>query len=240
MDIDKQIIKSTGIFCIISFPLSLLLNYLQVSNFVSIYLRVPQESLLAYSSWITFATNLFLGLFCNGTLIIAVSIISNIYKFKKCVNNMLFYSRNAKTYYDRLPYSNTNKYISIFSSILEAYQKCYSNYSEIEYIFITKKYKNAIRDLFTTFSAFVCRFNSAIIENEVQEIDEKRLSFYFNESQSFSKLDMHEFIYKYADLYSIWDNRLFAEVIENESFVDSKHNKHETIRQILAKRKLAV
>ena len=211
------------------------------SDFFAMFLPLVNYLVKNGDMWFLFASNLFVGLFCSGVLVVLVSVISAQYKFKKSVNNILYYSKVLKTYYNWFPYSDKKRFMQISRKIVDCYTDFYKNYAEIEFLFFNRKYEKDIRALFIAFTDITSPFNSAVIKDETQVVEQKDIDFYYAESQTMSQIKFYEFIFKYADLYTHWDKKLFASVMDADDLIQETHiekgKKHETIRQILAKRK---
>jgi hypothetical protein len=211
------------------------------SDFFAIFLPLVNYLVKNGDTLFVFASNLFLGLFCSGVLVILVSVISAQYKFKNSINNILYYSKVVKTYYDWLPHSDKSRFMQISRKIVDCYRDFYKNYAEIEFLFFNRKYEKNIRALFIAFTNFTSPFNSAVIKDEIQVIEQKDIDFYYAESQTMTKFKFYEFIFKYIDLYALWNKKLLTSVIEADELMKETHiekdKKHETIKQILAKRK---
>jgi hypothetical protein len=241
MDLDRKTIRYTIIFCGVSLLLSILTYGIKGSDFFALFLPLFNYLVKNGDTWFVYASSLFLGLFCSGVLVVLVAVISAQYKFKNSVNKILFYSKVVKAYYDRLPYSDKSRFIQISRKIVDCFTDFYKNYTEIEFLFFNRKYEKDIRALFIAFTDFTSPFNSAVIKDDIQVIEQKDVDFYYAESQTFAKLKFYEFIFKYVDLYTLWDKKLIASVMDADDLTqeihDEKGMKHETIRQILAKRK---
>ena len=85
MSIDKKIIRWAFVFSLVMLFLSMLAYIFKDSY-----------------AYLEFASDLFLGLFTNGVMTVLVSMIHFQTNFKKSVNRILFYSKRAKIYYDKL------------------------------------------------------------------------------------------------------------------------------------------
>ena len=241
MDLDKKTIRYASIFCFVTLLLSVLTYGLKGSDVFALLLPIVTYMVKNGDMWFAFASNLFLGLFCSGILVVFVSVISAQYKFRNSVNKILYYAKVVKGYYDWLPYSDKSRFMQISKKLVDCYDEFYKYYTEIEFLFFNKKYEKSIRDLFNAFTDFISPFNSAVIKDEIRVVEQKDVDFYYAESQTMTKLKFHEFIFRYVDLYSLWDKKLLAFVIENddnakETYSD-KGKRHETIKQILSQKK---
>jgi hypothetical protein len=222
VDIDKNTIKNVIYFNIIAFLLSII-TFIYKNNCV----------------WFEFASNLFLGLFSSGVLVLFVSIISAQSIFKKSVNNILFYSRKVKNYYDEIFYIDRKRFLTVSKRIIECYEEFYKNYQDIEYTWFNQKYKGRTQNLFNTFTTFVSPFYSSINKYEISDITEKDIDQFFLESKTMTKVKFDEFVRAYVDLYSLFDKKMLASVLQwDENSLDI-HNwtdnqvKHQSIRQII-------
>lgn len=230
MDIDKTTARSAFAFSLIVLLLSLVVQAFSFS----------QSTTESSNTWLGYASNLLLGFFSNGVLIVLVSMISAQRKFKILVNKMLFYSKVAKIYYDRLPYADKSRFLLISQKVVDCYENFYQNFTEIEFMQFNRRYEENIRSLFNSFTTFVGPFNSAVITSETHDIPPKDYDFYQTEAQTMTKLKFHDFIYDYVDLYALWDRKMLDFVIDEDEWSKAEYGheerKHETIREIIAKR----
>lgn len=230
MDVDKTTIRYAFVLSLIAFLLSLLAQMFSFSK----------QTTESGNAWLIFASNLVLGLFGNGILIVLVVMISAQRKFTNLVNKMLFYSKNAKIYYDRLTYADKSRFLLTSQKVVGCYENFYQSYTEVEFMLFNRKYEKNIRSLLNSFTTFVSPFNSAIIASETRNILSKDIDFYQAEAQTMTKLKFHEFICDYVELYALWDRKTL-EFIMNEderskALYRDEDRKHETIREIIAKR----
>lgn len=281
MDLDKKTILYTGLFCLVTLLLSVLTLGIKGMNIFPSILKF-----LNCDTWLEFVSNLSLGLFCSGVLVIFGATISAQYKFKNSVNNMLHYSKVARLHYDSLldkppvptvmpqkaqsfldilqklcaknrrssqldksesareyygSFSNIEKsrFLLISQKIIDSYTDFEKNYAEIEFMLFNRKYEKSIRNFCNAFREFVSPFNAVVWKNETEGIDAKDMGFYYIESQTMTKVKFYEFIYKYIDLYALWDKKMLAFIIDFDERAKQVHSGHhsETIKQIIAQRK---
>jgi len=192
--------------------------------------------------WFGFASNLCLGLFSGGVLAVLISMISFQNRFKKSVNKMLFISNNSKICYDEIFYIDRERLLPISKKIIDYYDDFSQIYNGIEFLFLNGKFNKKIQSLYFAFTTFVSPFNSLLIKDEIHDLAQQDLDFYFSEARSLTKLKFYEFVHSYVDLYSLWDKKMLDFMIEVDE--DAKGNfsskdvdiKHETIKQIMAMR----
>ena len=103
-----------------------------------------------------------------------------------------------------------------------------------------QNYENNIHGLFNAFTSVTEPFASAVLKDEIQDIEPKDIDSYYIDAQIMKKPDFYKFIYEYVDLYKLWDEKLLEFVLENDELavesLTSKGKKPETIKQIIAKR----
>jgi hypothetical protein len=202
MDENKKTIQYIGIFCAVTLFLSIFTYGVKGSDFFAMFLPLVNYLVQNGDKWFLFASNLFVGVFCSGVLVVLASVITAQYKFKKSVNNILYYSKVLKTYYDWLPYSDKKRFMQISRKIADCYTDFYKNYTEIEFLFFNRKFEKDIRALFIAFTDITSPFYSAVIKDEIQVVKQKDIDFYYAESQTMTKIKFYEFVFKYADLYT--------------------------------------
>jgi hypothetical protein len=224
METDKKVIRFFSLFCILSLALAFLSYAFKCRN-----------------SWLEFLSYLFLGLFGSGVVVIFVSVISAKNRFKKSMNKMLFYAKVAKISYDEFLYIDKGRFIKYSQKFIECHNNFYNCYTTIEYVYFNRKFEKYIKNLFTTFTAFVAPFASAVSKNEIRDITAKDLDFYFAEARTLTRIKFYEFVHSYVDLYSLWDRKMLDFDIDVDETAKESYStrdvgiKHETIKQILAK-----
>lgn len=229
MDVDKTTIRFSFVFSLIVLLLALLVQVYSLSH----------SATEGNNTWLDFASNLLLGFFSNGALIVLISMISAQRKFKNLVNKLLFYSKVAKVYYDRLQYADKSRFLVISQKVVDCYENFYQNYTEIEFMLFNQRYEKNIRSLFNSFTNFVSPFNSAIITSESRDIPPEDIDFYQAEAQTMTKSKLYDFVYNYVELYTLWDRKMLDFIIDQDEWSKMKYDnedvKHETIREIIKK-----
>jgi|GEM_PF-5757160 len=184
-----------------------------------------------------------LGIFCSALVALFVSIISARSKFFTLLNKILFICKQIKSNFDKTYYIEQDRLLTITEELVKNFEEFYQTYSDIDFLWLINcKYKEPLEGLCFRLESFISPFCSFVNNNGIKQIHEKDIERLQLEINTKVKIDFHEFICTYVDLYTIYDNKLLTSVLEWDEISQDLYNwvgdkkLHETINQIINNR----